>query len=58
MSEIDFTKGGGILPEEVEVRQIWPNLGGLGMLIVLLGFVYWQHTGAPTGGGCQIMAPN
>lgn len=27
-------------------RQIWLNLGGLGILIVLLGFVYWQHTGA------------
>ncbi len=27
-------------------RQIYLNLGGLGMLIALLGFVYWQHTGA------------
>lgn len=27
-------------------RQIWLNLGGLGVLIALLGFVYWQHAGA------------
>lgn len=26
-------------------RQIWLNLGGLGLLIALLGLVYWQHTG-------------
>ena len=58
MSEIGSTKGSGILPEGVEVQQIWPNLGGLGMLIALLGLVYWQHTGARAGWGCQIMAPN
>lgn len=26
-------------------KQIWLNLGGLGVLIALLGIVYWQHTG-------------
>lgn len=26
-------------------RQIWLNLGGLGVLMALLGLVYWQHTG-------------
>ncbi len=26
-------------------RQIWLNLGALGLLIALLGVVYWQHTG-------------
>jgi HEAT repeat protein len=26
-------------------RQIWLNLVGLGLLITLLGLVYWQHTG-------------
>jgi len=26
-------------------RQIWQNLGGLGLLTVLLGLVDWQHTG-------------
>lgn len=26
-------------------RQIWLNLGGLGVLIALLGLIYWQHTG-------------
>jgi len=26
-------------------KQIWLNLGGLGLLIALLGIVYWQHTG-------------
>ena len=27
-------------------KQIGLNLGGLGLLIALLGLVYWQHTGA------------
>ena len=27
-------------------RQIWLNLGGLGLLISLLGLVYWLNTGA------------
>lgn len=27
-------------------RQIWLNLGGLGVLIALLGLVYWFNTGA------------
>lgn len=28
------------------IRQIWLNLGALGLLIALMGFGYWQHTGA------------
>ncbi len=27
-------------------KQIWLNLGGLGVLIALLGLIYWLHTGA------------
>ncbi len=27
-------------------RHIWLNLGGLGLLIALLGLVYWMNTGA------------
>ncbi|HLE31716.1 MAG TPA: hypothetical protein VJB38_03820 [Bacteroidota bacterium] len=26
-------------------KSIWLNLGGLGLLKALLGFVYWLHTG-------------
>jgi len=26
-------------------KHVWLNLGGLGVLIALLGIVYWQHTG-------------
>jgi len=26
-------------------RQIWLNLGGLGVLIALLGLAYWLNTG-------------
>ncbi|MBU6435706.1 MAG: hypothetical protein KJS98_20555 [Nitrospirae bacterium] len=27
-------------------KQIWLNLGGLGVLIALLGVAYWLNTGA------------
>ena len=27
-------------------RHIWLNLGGLGLMIALLGLVYWLNTGA------------
>lgn len=27
-------------------RQFWMNVGEVGVLIALLGFVYWQHSSA------------
>lgn len=38
------------------LRRIWLNLGGLGVLIALLGFVYWQHTGARPVPGLEVLA--
>ena len=32
------------------IRQIWLDLGGLGVLISLLGLIYWQHTDEAAGG--------
>ena len=40
----------GISPAPMTIRQIWLDLGGLGVLISLLGLIYWQHTDEAAGG--------
>jgi hypothetical protein len=37
-------------------RQIWLNLGGLGVLIALLGLAYWLNAGARAVRGFVMLA--
>ena len=51
VGEISVPPPLGISPAPMAIRQIWLDLGGLGVLIALLGLIYWQHTGARTVSG-------